>query len=130
MRTAVTDDWQVSILGPAGNPAGGGVIVPPRSVLACAHVVTSAMGGRPGDDPHATVTVSLGSGLSEDLSEPFPGTPDHRASVGRDLLEAVHVLVDGFDQDPAAVRQREADDIPHAHPPLARQRRCGGAVVP
>ncbi|MCF2435808.1 hypothetical protein LV779_20300 [Streptomyces thinghirensis] len=66
----------------------------------------------------------------EGLAEPFLGTPDHRASVDRDLLEAVHVLVDGFDQDPAAVRQREADDVPHVHPPLARQRRRAGAVVP
>lgn len=63
VRTAVTDDWQVSILGPAGNPVGGGVIVPPRYVLTCAHVVTSAMGGRLEDDPHATVTVTLSSGL-------------------------------------------------------------------
>jgi hypothetical protein len=58
-----TDVWQVSILGPAGNPVGGGVVMPPRYVLTCAHVVTSALGRQWQDDPGATVTIGLGNGV-------------------------------------------------------------------
>ncbi len=61
---AATDDWQVSILGPTGKPVGGGVLVSPRYVLTCAHVVTTALGRRLEDDPHGTVTVALNSGLA------------------------------------------------------------------
>lgn len=60
---ATTGDWQVSILGSTGKPVGGGVLVPPRYVLTCAHVVASALGRRLEDDPHATVRISLSGGL-------------------------------------------------------------------
>ncbi|MET9253040.1 hypothetical protein [Streptomyces sp. NPDC003717] len=73
-RTAVADDWQVSILGPGGQPVGGGVVIPPRYVLTCAHVVVSALGGRPADDPGATVTVALAGGLEHTAS---PGGGHH-----------------------------------------------------
>ncbi|MEW2156771.1 hypothetical protein AB0950_15935 [Streptomyces sp. NPDC007189] len=58
-----TDVWQVSILGPTGAPVGGGVVMPPRYVLTCAHVVTSALGRQWHDDPGATVTIGLSNGL-------------------------------------------------------------------
>jgi hypothetical protein len=60
---AATDVWQVSILGRTGTPVGGGVIVPPRYVLTCAHVVTQALGQEWEDDPGAIVTIGLNSGL-------------------------------------------------------------------
>ncbi|WP_406167888.1 hypothetical protein [Streptomyces sp. NBC_00996] len=63
VELTATDNWQVSIIGPTGKPVGGGVLVPPRYVLTCAHVVTTALGRRLEDEPDATVTIILSSGL-------------------------------------------------------------------
>lgn len=61
--TESANNWQVSIIGPAGTPVGGGVLVPPRYVMTCAHVVTAALGRQVQEPTRATLTVALSSGL-------------------------------------------------------------------
>lgn len=79
---SATDDWQVRILGASGKPVGGGVLLPPRYVLTCAHVVTSALGRHLQDAPGATVVVALSNGLKLKSSpgggHQYVGGSDHQ----------------------------------------------------
>ncbi|NGO49308.1 trypsin-like peptidase domain-containing protein, partial [Streptomyces sp. YC419] len=111
--TESASNWQVSIIGPAGAPVGGGVLVPPRYVMTCAHVVTAALGRKLQDPARATLTVALAGGLRLTCSlgggHRYTGGSGHQdvavlalhGDLGRanGLFPTVHTHLSGSDMD-------------------------------
>jgi hypothetical protein len=52
-------DWLAKVLDNSGNPVGLGVLVEPKHVVTCAHVVNRALGLGPDEEPSAEARVAV-----------------------------------------------------------------------